>query len=105
MQADDFVRRKSRIEFKNFDKAKRRKRAMKSLIKRSRAILVIRNNKVIGYRMKDGKVACVKHRYRTQEFADYELSQIARTAQHGHLPVRVYKCDFCFGFHLTSRKR
>ncbi|HKY46171.1 MAG TPA: hypothetical protein VJM50_23975 [Pyrinomonadaceae bacterium] len=67
------------------------------------AAIVVANHKVIGYRMTDGSVACLKRRYLTATDAELDLSRIKAKANHGHIPVRAYRCQWCAGFHLTSR--
>lgn len=67
--------------------------------------MVIRNDRVIGYRLPDGKVVCLKHRYRDDEAARAALVGIWSRATHDHVPVRSYVCEFCAGVHLTHQRR
>lgn len=108
MRAGEFARRRARIEserglrFRPHSKHYRRK-ALRALVRRAGAALIIPHGREVGYRMPDGSVACIKHRFRTFEAADAELHRITRHAAHSYVPVRVYACDWCDGFHLTSK--
>lgn len=104
MKAGDFARRRARIEC---DKAPHgrgfQRKALRALVKRTGAALIVPNGKRVGYRLPDGSVACEKHRYRSRETADAELARIAVHASHAYIPVRAYRCEWCDGWHLTSR--
>jgi hypothetical protein len=67
------------------------------------AAAIIEGNRVVGYRMRDGSVACVKVRYRDEVEAKLDLLRIAAAPNHGHKPIRVYRCPWCAGWHSTSR--
>jgi len=104
MNAAEFARRRARIE--RFALKTRRYRAMmRSLMKRSRAIPILAFGRLVGWRLPDGSVACVKQRFRTQAAALLELSGIARTSSHSYIPVRAYQCEWCGGWHLTSKAK
>jgi hypothetical protein len=100
MQCHKFARQLARIE----GSSKRQRKAREALVHRSGAASIVSRNKVVGWRMRDGSVVCAKHRYATCESADHDLERIARVATHKHIPVRVYLCPECHGFHLTSRQ-
>lgn len=103
MHASEFKRRHQRIVVEARGNKRRENRAFAQLVKRARAAVVIANRRIIGYRMRDGSVACVKIRYRSEVDAALDLSRIRAASNHSHIPVRVYRCGFCFGWHLTSR--
>lgn len=108
MNAGEFARRRARIEGEQGARNRGRGRgfkgrALRALAKRARAAYIVPNGRRIGFRLPDGSVACVKHRFRDQGAAHMELQRIARHASHGYVPVRAYRCEWCGGFHLTSR--
>lgn len=78
---------------------------MRMLLRRLRGVPIIVGGKIIGHRFPDGSVACVKRRYRTMVLAAEDLDRIARTDHDHYIPVRAYRCQWCFGFHLTSQAR
>jgi hypothetical protein len=49
---------------------------------------------------------CVKHAYRDQASARAALRNVLKKAKTGarKLPCRVYPCDVCDGWHLTSKR-
>lgn len=110
MRAGEFARRRARIEsemrpgFNRHGKGFRRK-ALRALVKRAGAAFIVPNGRRIGYRLPDGSVACEKQRFRTEDAANAELRRIAFHASHAYIPVRAYRCEWCDGFHLTSRAR
>lgn len=108
MRAGEFARRRARIQCDRGDKlrphgAGYQRKALRALVKRSGAALIVPNGRVVGYRMRDGSVACMKQRYRSETAAHAELSRIASHASHSYVPVRAYRCEWCDGWHLTSR--
>jgi hypothetical protein len=108
MTPGEFARRRARIESEYglpnriVGKGFRRK-ALRALVKRAGAIRIVPNGREVGYRMREGGVACAKQRFRVAHAAESELFRIGRHASHAHIPVRVYVCDWCGGIHLTSR--
>lgn len=110
MMAGEFARRRARIESDRGEKCRPRgndfsRRAMRALAKRAHAALIVPNGKRIGYRLPDGGVACDKQRFRSEGSANAELRRIGAQASHDYIPVRSYLCDWCGGWHLTSRPR
>ncbi len=108
MRAGEFARRRARIESDKGLKCRPhspafQRKALRALAKRAGAALIVPIGRRIGYRLPDGSVACAKQRYRTHEAADAELQRIAVHASRAYVPVRAYRCDWCGGFHLTSR--
>ena len=103
MKAAEFTRRRVRAENEYRGKSRHYKSALRHLIQRAGAIIVVANNKVIGYRLPDGSVSCLKRRYLTIVDAELDLVRIKQKANHGHIPVRAYVCQWCHGIHLTSR--
>lgn len=102
MRAADFARRRARIEQGALN-GRRYRAEMRALMKRSRAIPIIAYGRVVGYRLADGRVACVKQRFICEASAVAELASIERTATHNYIPVRAYPCEWCGGWHLTSK--
>lgn len=103
MNAKDFARKRAKI-----DLSKRRgwwqRRAMKNLLREAVAVPVVIDCKVIGWRIGSGEVVCLKRRYATAERADSELHSITEhSVEVRKIPVRVYHCPHCRGFHLTSK--
>lgn len=78
-------------------------RALCQLVQRVGAATVVEGNRIVGYRMRDGSMACSKVRYVTAADAATDLKRIALLPTGGHKPVRAYSCPWCRGFHLTSR--
>lgn len=78
---------------------------MRYLVRRLRGVPIVANGKLIGHRFPDGSVACVKRRFRALALALLELERIAHTDHGPHIPVRAYRCEWCFGWHLTSQAR
>lgn len=76
---------------------------MRALARRAGAAIILPNGRHVGYRLPDGSVACAKHRYRDEVAAQMELARIRRDAVRGYVPVRAYRCEWCDGWHLTSR--
>ncbi len=107
IRAGDFARRLGRIEHNAAHGRSRayRRKAVRALVKRAGAALIVPRGRVVGYRLPDGGVACTKQRYRSQGAADAELARIGRHAQRAYVPVRTYLCEWCGGYHLTSRAR
>lgn len=103
MKAGEFSRRRARIESARGCKFQRK--ALRALAKRARAAIIVPNGKRIGYRLPDGSVACEKQRFHSEDAANTELTRIARQASHAYIPVRAYRCEWCSGWHLTSRAK
>jgi hypothetical protein len=103
MNAAQFSRARQRIE----REAKSRKgygpKALRHLVHEARAVKVIWGPRIIGWRMRDGTMVCRKDRYATQDQATNVMLGIQ--AEHGKRgkPRRAYQCNFCGGWHLTSR--
>lgn len=99
MQRHTFARHLGRIQAKG----RHQNKARAALVRRARAATIIQGGKVIGWRLPDGSVICVKRRYSTREAALLDLARITRVATHSHIPVRAYACPYCRGYHLTSK--
>lgn len=103
MHASTFNRERRKIERQSRGKHARERRALQHLVRRVGAAAIIEGNRIIGYRMRDGSVACSKVRYRTDVDAQLDLVRIHRLPNNGHKPIRFYRCPWCHGYHLTSR--
>lgn len=51
---------------------------------------------------KELETRCVKKRFDTREEATQRLQEINGTRDGRKKPMRVYGCQICMGFHLTS---
>lgn len=102
MRASEFVRECAKIARRNDGNGKRANAAMRSLVRRSGAVRIAANDRTIGYRLPGGDVACTKHRFFSEESARRELDWITENARHSYVPKRVYQCQWCKGWHLTS---
>lgn len=104
MHASTFARKRARIERRAGDRPALLRKAMAHLLHDAGAAEIIIRGQLVGWRMQDGTVVCVKRRYRDWLQAQLELQNIAKHSRHAHVPVRVYHCPWCGGFHLTSRE-
>lgn len=103
MNAAQFNRKRAAIDRRARGRAWFVRKAVAHLMRDAGAVPVVAGGRVVGFQMPDGSVACSKQRYRDDVSAQLELARIARHASHGYVPVRAYRCEFCAGFHLTSR--
>jgi hypothetical protein len=105
MNAAQFSRARERIERDDHKGEAFQRKALASLVKRSRAILFIhpQSGKVAGWRMTDGSMVCAMRRFPTRQLG--ENFMLAIQAQDGktNAPRRVYPCDFCKGWHVSFR--
>lgn len=104
MNAATFARKRARIERQAAGRASYRERAMRHLVREAGAALVIIERKFVGYRLPNGEMVCVKERYYTSEQADAALQRIVARSHAPRVPVRVYYCEHCYGYHLTSQR-
>lgn len=104
MNAGEFARRRARIEGEHGRRRGYASRALKALIREAGAAIIIRNGKVVGWRMPNGQEVCKKRRYRTEPEAMLELANVRRDPKTPHIPCRVYLCPHCSGWHLTSQR-
>ena len=104
MHASTFNRERQRIERRSRGKVAKVRRALHQLVQRAGAATIIEGNRIVGYRMRDGSVACLKIRYRTDVDAQLDMLRIQALPTVGHKPIRAYRCPWCHGYHLTSRR-
>ena len=104
MHATDFIRRRDRIVAALGGKGGKVSRALQTLVRRAGAVVIVTQRRIIGYRMRDGSVACSKRRYRSEVDARLDMVMIQARAKHSHVPIRVYRCEWCSGWHLTSKR-
>lgn len=103
MNAAQFSRQRARIA----REAKQRRgfgpNALRKLVREARAVTIVRSRRIVGWRLPDDSVVCVKHRYQAQ--GDAIMDMLGIQAEYGKrgLPRRAYQCDFCGGWHLTSQ--
>jgi hypothetical protein len=106
VNADQFARRRGRIEHQADRSSRWRTKAMRQLVNEAGAVLMVAGHRVVGWRLPNGQVVCVKTRLTTEEAADDLLQQIARTdGTRPKRPVRSYPCQHCGGWHLTSQMK
>jgi hypothetical protein len=103
MNAAQFSRQRDRIAREAKSRKGFGRPAMRKLVRDARAVTVIWGKNIIGWRMPDGVMVCRKRRYVERGAAVSDMLGIQ--AEHGKrgLPRRAYQCEFCGGWHLTSR--
>lgn len=106
MNAAEFSKRRARIE----REAGRRShqfagKAMAHLVREAGAVVIVVRGQVVGWRMMDGGVVCVKRRFKDEVDAGLVLVAIQREDLRRRTPVRMYRCQHCGGWHLTSQAR
>jgi len=106
MKLREFTRRRALITSRHHGIGKRYRKEMAHLIRDAGAVPVVIARKIAGYRLKCGKIVCVKERFRTELAALHTMKMIHDTNHNQHrVPVRAYYCSYCFGWHLTSQER
>jgi len=106
MNAAHFAAKRARIEFEHHGRGRRYQRELAHLVREARAALVILDRKVVGYRLPNGEMVCVKERHRSEADATADMLRIQAANWNGHrVPVRAYPCPYCHGWHLTSQAR
>lgn len=105
MRAHDFARRKAVIEGRAARSQQWKTKAIRHLIRRAQAAVILSWGRIVGYRMPDGSVACVKERFSDAASACAEIERIAQQSTASYVPVRAYRCEYCRGWHTTSRGR
>lgn len=105
MHASEFARKRAKIERRAASRPAFLRKAMAHLVHEAGAFVVVVRGQLVGWRMRDGGMVCIKRRFRDDDAAHAELDRIARDANHRHIPVRAYECPHCRGWHLTSQAR
>lgn len=106
MNASEFARQRARLTREYHGRGRKYNRALAHLVRDARAALVVMDRKVVGYRLPTGEMVCVKHRYRSEDEATRAMQRIQEEAPEGQrVPLRVYPCPHCRGFHTTSQAR
>lgn len=103
MNAAQFSRARERIERDDHKGEHFQRHALARLVLRARGIRIVAKNKVIGWRLVDGSVVCAKRRFVTRDAGENYMLCIQAQEGKANAPRRVYQCDFCSGFHLTSQ--
>lgn len=104
MNAGEFAKRRARIEIANRGKGYAA-RAFDSLVRQAKAAIAIAGGKVVGWRLPNGQMVCKKRRYPGAEIAEGALADIHDCPRGKYVPVRVYECPYCKGWHLTHQNR
>lgn len=106
MNAGEFAKRRARIEHEAWRRGKQwATKAMASLMRQAGAIMVLVHGKQVAWRLPDGQTVCKKRRYRTEPEALLELQHVRDDPKGHKVPVRVYACPYCRGWHLTSQAK
>lgn len=103
MNAGEFARKRARIEQEGHRSKGYAAKALEALVREARAITIIGRNRVVGWRMRNGQVVCVKRRYKDEPAANLELANVKRDPRTPRIPGRFYLCPHCNGWHLTSQ--
>lgn len=102
MTPAEFSRRRGRIEHDHTKPQQWKQRALRRLVIEARAVVVVCSGRMQGWQMANGKMVCVKQRYKNEETAQQYLSMIRACGTHDAKPNRAYHCPYCAGWHLTS---
>lgn len=105
MHASEFQRKRAKLERRSGNRSAFFRKAMAHLLREAQATEIRAAGKVVGWRMKDGTVVCIKQRHRDWVEAALALETITQHANARHVPVRAYLCPWCDGFHLTSQAK
>lgn len=106
MNANKFGRQRAIIEHAKAGRSRAwRKRALAKLAADTGVEQIATGKRIIAYRLPDGRVICVKHRYQNEAAAIDAIQQIARTTGSNKKPIRAYPCYQCMGWHITSEQR
>jgi hypothetical protein len=106
MNAAEFARRRARIERECHGRGKKYQRRIAHLVNDARAALVVMAHKIVGYRLPNGEMVCIKTRYRNWDEATEDVMRIQAANDPGaRVPIRAYACVHCHGFHTTSQRR
>jgi hypothetical protein len=105
LNAHQFARRRADIE-RRCKFLRKRNKAIAHLVWEARAQPVVIDQRVIGWRLPSGETVCVKQRHASESAALKVMAdiQLCNLDQH-RVPVRVYPCPHCRGYHLTSKER
>lgn len=104
MNLSAFTRQRIRIE-RRFTPGAKRERAMAHLVADALAVLVVHERRMVAWRLQCGTIVCVKRRYPNHDAAVQSLERIRDSSEREHLPQRVYRCERCSGWHMTSQDR
>ena len=104
MTPAEFSKRRERIEHAPKRSDQWRKKAMRSLVREARAVVVVMSNHPIGWQMLDGRIVCSKRRYKNLREAELHLQIINAFGTGDVKPRRAYFCPQCHGYHLTKRE-
>lgn len=105
MNASEFARKRARLERRAKGREAWLRKATAHLVAEAGAVEIRIGGGLVGWRMTDGGVVCVKRRYPDRDKAQEELAHITRRAHDRYTPVRVYRCHHCAGWHMTSQER
>lgn len=102
MKAADFLRQRGRIDYHQERRSPAwHRRALASLVREAEGVPVVECRRVIGWRMTDGSIACIKRRFQTVETAQDAVDAIALMEGTHPKPARPYRCPYCKGWHVA----
>lgn len=59
----------------------------------------------MGWRMQNGQVVCKKRSYHTEQDANDAMEGVQAMRMTERTPSRVYLCDHCGAWHMTSKAK
>jgi hypothetical protein len=104
VNASRFIKQRRDIERRFRDTPGRITKAISKLVNEAGATVIVIEKRVIGWRLKTGEIICVKSRYATEATAGLQLKFLAETNVGTRVPIRVYRCEHCHGWHVTSQQ-
>lgn len=104
MNAGEFAKRRARIDGEHNRRKGYAARALASLVRESRAVLVVVDGKQVAWKLPNGQTVCRKRRYRTEPEAMLVLEGVLQCPRTTKVPARFYHCPWCDGWHLTSQQ-
>lgn len=103
MNAQEFIKRRAKIEGTWGRARDWQRNAFKRLVREAGAVPVVGKRRVVAYHLAAGEVVCVKQRFKDEPAAAMSLQMIHEERQpREHIPVRAYHCAHCKGWHITS---
>lgn len=103
MNAGEFAKRRALIDRERGRGKQYAARALNALIREAKAVAVFASGRLVAWRLPNGQIVCRKRRYAEQLGAELALSILVRHSSAKKVPCRVYMCDYCRGWHLTSQ--
>lgn len=102
MNANEFARRRARIEAAHGRGRGYTRRAMAALVRQAGATQVIIRGRHVAWRLPNGQTVCRKRRFTTERDAADALRYIQMDPKTPRIPTRHYLCPHCSGWHHSS---